>query len=105
MIANIGCSGCYNGIQKVSDYKPVVKPINVLLPTGEYTTSTHTRALYIPTFPPAACVQYLPPKIKSTGLLSIGQLCDHECTATFFQKLLEICNKREEVIIVGHEHF
>ena len=67
-------------------------------------SSTHTRELNIPTLPPAACVQHRLPAIKTTGLLSIGQLCDHGCSATFSQHHLVIKNKRATKILVGHQN-
>ena len=84
---------------------PVVTPVNVLLPNGSHMSSTHTRQLNIPTLPPAECVQHRFPAMKTTGLLSIGQLCDHECSATFYQHHLVIKNKRATTILVGHQNY
>ena len=65
-------------------------------------TSTHTQLLDIPSLPPEARVQHLFPEMQSTGLLSIGQLCDYGCTATLSERRLVIRNKDNKVIIVGH---
>ena len=67
-------------------------------------SSTHTWQLNIPTLPPAACVHHLFLAMKTTGLLSIGQLCDHGCSATFSQHHLVIKNKRAITILVGHRN-
>ena len=68
-------------------------------------TSTHTRTLDIPTLPPTACIQHLFPEMKTTGLLSIGQLCDHGCTAKFSRTKLVIRNSHGTIIMVGYrEH-
>ena len=72
------------------------------LPNGNTMSSTHTRILDIPSLPQEACIQHLFPQMTTTGLLSIGQLCDHGCTATFSEKKLIIRNKEGVVIIVGH---
>ena len=74
-----------------------------MLPNGSHMSSTHTQQLSIPTLPPAACVQHRFPAMKTTGLLSIGQLCDHGCSATFYQHHLVIKNKRATTILVGHQ--
>ena len=42
--------------------------------------------------------------MKTTGLLSIVQLCDHGCSATFSQHHLVIKNKRATTILVGHRN-
>ena len=74
------------------------------LPKGSHMSITHTRQLNIPTLPPAACVQNSFPEMKTTGLLSIDQLCDHGCSATFSQHHLVIKNKRATTILVGHQN-
>ena len=65
-------------------------------------SSAHTRILDIPSLPQEVCIQYLFPQMTTTGLLSIGKLCDHGCTATFSEKQLIIQNKEGVIIIVGH---
>ena len=68
-------------------------------------TSTRVRHLRIPSLPPEACSQHLFPDMKTSGLLSIGQLCDAGCTATFTQTTLTVKNKHGEVIITGHRNY
>ena len=65
-------------------------------------TSTHTRQLNIPSLPPEACTQHLFPEMKTSGLLSIGQLCDSGCTAKFSERRLIVRNSRGTIILVGH---
>ena len=65
-------------------------------------TSTHTSCLHIPSLPPEASHQHLLPAMKTTDLLSIGQLCEHGCTAIFYKRRLIICNEQDEIIIIGH---
>ena len=67
-------------------------------------SSTHTKHLSIPNLPPAACLQHQLPAMKTTGLLSIGQLCDHGCSATFSQHHLVIKNIQAITILVGHRN-
>ena len=40
--------------------------------------------------------------MKTTSLLSIGQLCDHKCTAIFYKRRLITRNAHGEIIIIGH---
>ena len=72
-----------------------------MLPNGGTMTSTHTQILDIPSLPKDACTQHLFPEMRTTGLLSIGQLCDHGCTAKFSCSRLIICNKQHEIILIG----
>ena len=41
--------------------------------------------------------------MTTTGLLSIGQLCDHRCTATFSQYRLVIRNSANNIILIGQQ--
>jgi hypothetical protein len=45
--------------------------------------STHTGELPIPALPSAACLCHLFPALGNISLVSIGQLCDAGCNATF----------------------
>ena len=101
LIADSGCSQHYDGIHTLNKSK-VVLPVTVSLPNGDRMTSSHTRTLNIPTLPPEACTQHLFPQMTTTGLLSIGQLCDHGCTATLSRHRIVIRNKSGAIIIVGH---
>ena len=92
-IADTGCSGHYDAYNRDPKNALVVTPVNVLLPNGSHMSSTHTKHLNIPSLPPAACLQHQFPAMKTTGLLSIGQLCDHGCSATFSQHHLVIKKK------------
>ena len=58
-------------------------PIHVRLPDGSSIASTHTGLVPLPYIPSSACRAHIFPSIKSGSLLSIGQLCDVGCIATF----------------------
>ena len=85
LIVDTGCSGHCDAYNIDKKNVPVITPLNVLLPNGSHMSSTHTKHLSIPTLPPAACLQHQFLAMKTTVLLSIGQLCDHGCSATFSQ--------------------
>ena len=100
IIADTGCSGHYDGVKPNTTLTQ--NPINVKLPNGGQMTSTHTQLLDIPSLPPEARIQHLFPEMSTTGLLSIGQLCDYGCTAKFSKRRLVIRDKNNTVIIIGH---
>ena len=72
-IADTGCTGHYAGTSQ-NNKQLIHKPITVLLPNGGKMVSSHVRNLHIPSLPAEACTQYLFPDMKTSGLLSIGQL-------------------------------
>ncbi len=83
-ITDTGCSGHYNG--DMQGGTPTRTPINVQLPNGGTMTSTHTCHIHTPSLLPKACQHYLILAMKTTNLLSIGQLCNHGCTAQFSKR-------------------
>ena len=57
--------------------------ISILLPNHGMMKSTHTAQLSLPFLPPEACKVHVFPCLALGLLISIGQLCDYGCTATF----------------------
>ena len=55
--------------------------------------STHTGQLDIPALPPEAKTAHIFSELASGSLLSIGQLCDHGCSAYFDKAKLYILYK------------
>ena len=51
----------------------------------------------------SAKLAYVHPALKSASLISIGQLCDDGCTATFDKTKLEII-KNNKIIVQGHRN-
>jgi hypothetical protein len=62
----------------------------VVLPDGCTITSSHITELNIPSLPPAARTAHIFPGLSNGSLISIGQLCDHGCTATFTSDTVRI---------------
>jgi hypothetical protein len=58
-------------------------PIQVKLPDGSRIFSTHTCKINLPGLPDAAKIAHIFPGLANHALISIGQLCDNHCTATF----------------------
>jgi len=58
-------------------------PLTVQLADKSTILSTHTAELPFPCLPRKARTVHLFPALKGTSLLSVSQLCDRGCTATF----------------------
>ena len=78
-----------------TNLQPANPPISVRLPDGSTIASTHTGLVPLPYVPASACRTHVFPSIKSGSLLSIGQLCDVGCIATF--------DKATVVVRFGHK--
>lgn len=52
--------------------------------------STHTAELPLPALPRKSRIAHLFPALKGTSLLSVSQLCDAGCTATFKNNIVEV---------------
>jgi hypothetical protein len=72
----------------------------VQLPDGLTTTSTHTAHLHLANLPPEATKTDLFPALGDTNLLSIGILCNADCTATFTKTRTTI-HKNGKLILEG----
>jgi hypothetical protein len=64
--------------------------LDVTLPSGATITSTHLATLDLPALPLAARQCHLFPDLTSGSLISVGQLCDHGCTAKFTADSVDI---------------
>ena len=87
----------------LTNIRPTQEPINVLLPNHQNITSTHQANLNINNLPPAAKSVHVFPSLASGSLLSIGQLCDSGCTATFTASTATI-SRNGQPIITGHRN-
>jgi hypothetical protein len=76
----------------------VNKVVDVKLPDGSDTTSTYTDVLPITGIPEAAKVAHISPNIKYGSLLSVAQLCNYGCEATFTKHTVCITAKGNMVL-------
>ena len=60
--------------------------------------TTPTATIQIPGLPTRALQAHLFPQLASGSLLSVGQLCDHGCTATFNKNELYIFHKGKIIV-------
>ena len=85
--------------------RPVSTHCPILLPNGTIVNSTEQGKLPLSNkFQPQSSVAKILPSLKNNSLLSIGQLCDDNCTAIFNKQKLFIL-KNFEVILTGIRNF
>ena len=82
------------------DIKKATTPISVHLPDKRTMRNTHEGFLNLPQLPPEACKTYLFNDMQSS-LVSIGQLCDAGCLATFDKDTVSI-KKNNALILQGN---
>ena len=84
IITDTGAKGHYLMVDgPCTNATPVSLGIDVLLPSGQKIRSSHTAEISLPGLPPTAIQCHIFPNLIAGSLLSIGQLCDHGCEATF----------------------
>ena len=72
----------------------------------EETWRTPTRIIFTPGhYHPKYVIINSPPQMKTTGLMSIGQLCNHGYTVKFLRQYLVLKNKKGTIIIIGQHNF
>jgi hypothetical protein len=83
-IADTGCTGHFLHIDALCDnISPTKNGIYINMPNNQHIQATHIGSVPISgNLPAAACKAHLFRELHSS-LLSIGQLCDHGCEATF----------------------
>ena len=103
-IADTGCTGHFLPIAAANDsYTPTDNGLTVQLPNGEQMRATKTGMLDLPTLPPQARVAHVFPQMTGRPLVSIGQLCDSGCTATFTNNKV-IVSKDGNTILEGQQY-
>ena len=76
-------------------------PLSVGCPNGQAIISTTSTQLAIPKIPPTANNARVFDGLKTGNLLSIGQLCDSNCQATFTKDKVTISNQDKQVVLEG----
>ncbi len=94
IMANTGATGHFiDGPTSKLPTKPITKSnpaIPVLLPNGQFMHSKSTTTLPIPTLSPTSTKAHVFHKLASGSLLSVGKICDENCTAVFTKKKMTI---------------
>jgi hypothetical protein len=81
---------------------PVKQGIKFKLPDGTFMTSTHTAHFPIQGLPREATLAHIFPNLDSSSLLSVGQICDYGCTATFTKHAVAITSRGVTIITGNH---
>jgi hypothetical protein len=105
--ADTGASGNY--IRQIDEFilnnkhNTTIGP-KVRLPNNSVISSTTQGELPI-NLPKQATQAHIFPDIKSASLLSIGQLCDSNCTAVFTKHDLTILNDKQQKVLHGQRNY
>ena len=81
-----GASANFHEISHHLQHRPTSRnnpSVNVIVPNGNIMTSKSTTNLPLPGLPPSATISHGFKSLASGSLLSVGQICDHNCTAIF----------------------
>ena len=102
MIADTGSTGNFGAIASkcIINKRPTTNPIAVTNPNGSLMYSTHEAELDLPTLPPEARHCHLFPDLHVNFLVSIGQLCDADCVASFTKDDVQI-SYQNKIVLTG----
>ena len=89
--------------QQLTNIRPTTNGISVLLPNHDRIQTTHQAKLKLPNLPSAAKDVHIFPSLASGSLMSIGQLCDSGCTATFTNRSA-IITRNGKPVITGYRN-
>jgi hypothetical protein len=81
-----------------SDKQAAHVPLNVNMPNGTTIQSSHTCNLLLTNLPPQARQDHILPGLVHNSLISVGQLCNNECSATFTQDQVTVSKKGKNVM-------
>ena len=94
-IADTGTTGHF--LQKASSTDTTAPPIHVQMPNGHHIQSIGTTNINWPTLPNTATTAHIP-ELNPHSLVSIGVLCDHDCTATFNKHAVTIHCQNQPIL-------
>ena len=69
--------------------------VGVIVPNGQIMTSKSTTNLPLPSLPPYATISHGFPSLASGSLLSVGRVCDHNCTSIFTDRSKKMYNNKD----------
>ena len=102
-IIDSGCTGHYfPSNNPLIDIIQTPTGLPVTLPDSTVIKSSHTGTLPLPSLPLAAQKSFIFPQLTTGALLSVGQLCDSDCTVTFNKHNMTVENNNGEQVLHGH---
>ena len=84
--------------------KPTSTGPRVRLPNNAIITSKQEGTLPIPNVPLTATKAHTFEDLHCSSLLSIGQLCDADCSALFTRESLKVYNKSKDLVLTGQRN-
>jgi hypothetical protein len=94
-----GCTAHYLlANAKFSNKKPTATSLTVILPNGDTITSTHTATLNMPSLPHTARQAHILTGLAQHSLLSVGQMCDSDCSVTFTAADVTVKNGKSTIL-------
>jgi hypothetical protein len=95
-------SGCTSNFLSAAapciDKQPAHVPLNVNMPNGTTIQSSHTCNLLLTDMPPQARQAHILPGLVHNSLISVGQLCNNECSVTFTQDQVIVSRNGKDVM-------
>ena len=88
-----------NAKSTLANITPIIGP-KVHLPDGNTIHTTHKGNLLI-SLPSKATQSYVLPSLSSANLLSLGQLCDANCTITLTKQHMHVWDYKKKLILIG----
>jgi hypothetical protein len=100
-ILDSGCTSNFlSAAAPCSDKQAVHVPLNVNMLNGTTIHLSHTCNLLLTDLPPQAWQAHTLPGLVHNSLISVGQLCDNECSVTFTQDKVRV-SKNEICVMYG----
>jgi hypothetical protein len=98
-ILDSGCTSNFLYAAALWIYKQAAHvPLNVNMPSGRTIQSSHTCNLLLTDLPHQARQAHILPGIVHNSLISVGQLCDSQCSVTFTHNQVTVSRKGKEVM-------
>ena len=82
----------------VINKRPANPPIGIENANGSIMYSTHEAELDIPNLPLAARHVHIVPELSNFSLISIGQLCDSDCSVIFDRNMVTVSHNNQVVL-------
>jgi hypothetical protein len=98
-ILDSGCiSNFFSAAAPCSDKQAAHVPLNVNMPNGTTIQSSQTCNLLLTDLPHQARQAHILPGLVYNSLISVGKLCDNECSVTFTQDQVTVSRNGKDVM-------
>jgi hypothetical protein len=98
-ILDSGCTSNFlSAAARCSDKHAAHVPLNVNMPNGMTIQLSHTCNLLLTDLPHQAQQAHILPGLVHNSLISVGQLCDNECSFTFTQDQVTVSRNGKDVM-------